>query len=289
MRRTIGVNTWVWQSPLTDETLPALAATAARMGFGAMELPVENVGDWSPSLAREVLGDHGLRAVVVGAMAPGRNLIAAPASDILATQNYLVHCIAVAAEVGSGVVAGPFTAATGRTWRMDAAERRAHYESLRAALAPLVRQAERAGVRIAIEPLNRYETSLLNTVEQALDALEPLLGPALGLALDSYHLNIEERRIGDAIRLAGPHIAHVQVCGNDRGPVGDDHIDWTEVLDALDDAGYDGVLGLESFTGGNETIAVAASIWRPLAESQDALAERSIRHLQRLQHERENR
>ena len=165
----------------------------------------------------------------------------------------------------------------------------ARYRELRAALAPVVRQAERAGVRVAIEPLNRYETSLVNTVEQALEALGPLLGPGLGLALDAYHLNIEEKDIGAAVRSAGEHLAHVQVCGNDRGAVGDDHLDWPAFLDALDDVGYAGVLGLESFTGENATIAVAASVWRPLAPTQDELAERSIRYLTALQDERERR
>ena len=67
--------------------------------------------------------------------------------------------------------------------------------------------------------------------------------------------------------------------GTDRGAVGDDHFDWPGFLAALDDAGYDGALTVESFTGDNDTIATAASVWRPLAESQDALAERSLRHL----------
>lgn len=287
MRRTIGVNTWVWVSPVTDASLPELAAKAARLGFGAIELPVEQPGDWSPEAAAEVLAEHGLEPIVVGAMGPGRNLVAAPGSEIVATQNYLVHCLKVAETLGARVVAGPFTASTGRTWRMDDAERADLYRELRTSLAPVVRQAETRGIRLAVEPLNRYETSLVNTVDQALDALGPLLGPGLGLALDSYHLNIEEKHVGDAIRAAGVHLAHVQVCGNDRGAVGDDHIDWPAFLDALDDAGYAGPLGLESFTGENATIAVAASVWRPLASSQDALAERSIRYLTALQDERE--
>ncbi|MEI5583641.1 MULTISPECIES: sugar phosphate isomerase/epimerase family protein [unclassified Agromyces] len=287
MRRVIGVNTWVWQSPLDDDGLRALAAKAADLGFGALELPVEQPGDWSTDAAAEVLAEHRLAPIVIGAMGPGRNLVAAPGSEVVATQNYLVHCVGVAERLGSSVVAGPFTAATGRAWRMDAEERDQRYRELRAALAPVARQAERAGVRLAIEPLNRYETSLVNTVEQALDALGPILGPGLGIALDSYHLNIEEKDVGAAIRSAGEHLAHVQVCGNDRGAVGDDHLDWPAFLDALDDVGYDGVLGLESFTGENATIAVAASVWRPLARSQDDLAERSIRYLAALQDERD--
>ncbi|KQO96876.1 sugar phosphate isomerase/epimerase family protein [Leifsonia sp. Leaf264] len=287
MRRTIGVNTWVWTSPLDDASLAALAAKAARMGFGAIELPVESAGDWSPERARDVLAEHGLAPIVVGAMGPGRNLVAAPASEVVATQNYLVHCIGVAEAIGATVVAGPFYAATGRTWRMSDADRAEHYAELRAALTPVVHRAERGGISLAVEPLNRYETSLVNTVDQALDALGPLLGRGLGLALDSYHLNIEEKDIGDAIRAAGPHIAHVQVCGNDRGAVGDDHIDWPAFLDALDDAGYTGPLGLESFTGENATIAVAASVWRPLAITQDALAADSLSYLTALQDDRE--
>ena len=118
------------------------------------------------------------------------------------------------------------------------------------------------GVTLAIEPLNRYETSLVNTVEQAFDALEPLLGPGLGLALDTFHLNIEERDIAAAVARAMGHIAHVQVSGNDRGTVGADHFDWHGFLHALDLAGYAGPLCVKSFAGANDSLAVAASIWR---------------------------
>lgn len=284
--RTLGVNTWVWTSPLDDAALASIAPRVAAWGYTGLELPVESVGDWDPARARDVLAEAGLAAFVVGAMAPGRDLVAADAGTVAATQDYLRACLRVAVELGSPVVAGPFTASTGRVWRMDAAERAARVGELREALAPLVDEAGDAGVALAIEPLNRYETSLLNTVEQALDALDPLLGPALGLALDSYHLNIEEKRPADAVRAAAGHIAHVQVCGTDRGAVGDDHFDWPGFLDALDEAGYRGALTVESFTGDNATIATAASVWRPLAESQDALAQRSLRHLTALLHDR---
>ncbi|WP_431807419.1 sugar phosphate isomerase/epimerase family protein [Microbacterium paraoxydans] len=281
MPRTIAVNTWVWTSPLTDETLEPLARTAARMGYDALELPLENPGDWDPVRARAVLDGLGMGAVVVGAMGPGRSLIGR-AGDVPATQEYLRACLDAAVILRSPVVAGPFYAPTGVTWRMDEAERTAVVAELRQNLAPLADEAAAAGLILAVEPLNRYETSVLNTVAQGLDALEPLLGGGVGLALDTYHLNIEEKRPADALRTAGSAIAHVQVCGSDRGAVGDDHTDWPSVLAALDDAGYRGMLGLESFTGENATIAVAASVWRPLAASQDDLAARSIAHLRAL-------
>lgn len=281
MSRTIAVNTWVWTSPLTDATLEPLAQKAAELGYQALELPLEAVGDWDPYRARDVLDRLGLEAILVGAMGPGRSLVAR-AGDVAATRAYLRSCIDAASAVGSRVVAGPFYAPTGVAWRMTPDERVAIVGELRENLAPLAAEARDIGVTLAIEPLNRYETSILNTVEQSLDALEPLFGDGVGLALDTYHLNIEEKKPADAIRAAGPAIAHVQVCGSDRGAVGDDHTDWPETLRALDDAGYRGALGVESFTGENATIAVAASVWRPLATSQDELARRSIRFLRSL-------
>jgi D-psicose/D-tagatose/L-ribulose 3-epimerase len=287
MRRVIGVNTWVWVSPLSDETLARLARKAHEMGFGALELPIEAQGEWDPITARTILEEFALAPYVVGAMSPGRDLVDAPASTITETQQYLVGCIEVAREIGSSTVAGPFYSSTGRTWPLAPGERDTLTQQLRESLAPVIDAAQEAGVTLAIEPLNRYETSFINTVEQALDALDPLLGPGLGLALDSYHLNIEEKDLNGSIRSAAGHVAHVQVSGNDRGAVGEDHIDWPYFLDALDDAGYSGPLNLESFTAGNETIATAASIWRPLASSQDALAERTLAYLTGLQDSRE--
>ncbi|WP_447647924.1 sugar phosphate isomerase/epimerase family protein [Microbacterium forte] len=281
MPRTIAVNTWVWTSPLTDATLEPLARKAAGMGYQALELPLESVGDWDPSRARDVLDDLGLASIVVGAMGLRRSLLE-QAGDVGATQDYLRSCIAAAATLGSAVVAGPFYAPTGATWRMSVDDRSRVVRELRTNLEPVAAEAASAGITLAVEPLNRYETSVLNTVEQSLDALAPLLGAGVGLALDTYHLNIEEKKPAEAIRAAGSAIAHVQVCGSDRGAVGDDHTDWPEILRALDDADYRGPLGLESFTGENATIAVAASVWRPLAASQDELAARSIQALRAL-------
>lgn len=281
MHRPLAVNTWIWTSPLTDATLARLAPHAAAMGYDALELPLESVGDWDPARARDVLDAEGLSAVVIGAMGPGRSLVSR-AGDVSATRDYLTACINAATALGATRVAGPFYAPTGVTWRLDVDERRAVEAELRESLAPLVAEAAAAGVVLAVEPLNRYETSLINTVDQALAALGPLLGDGLGLALDTYHLNIEEKHPDAAIRLAGRALSHVQVCGTDRGAVGSDHMDWPAIFRALDDVDYTGILGLESFTGENATIAVAASVWRPLAPSQDDLAESSLRALRAL-------
>lgn len=282
MRRPIGVNTWVWTSPLTDADVPVLLPKVAAMGFDAVELPLESLGDLDADGVRDVLAETGLTPYVVGAMAPGRDLVAADPDAVARTQDYLRGCVDLAARIGAGSVCGPFYAATGRVWRMTADERAKAYDEWREHLAPVVDHAGDRGIRLGIEPLNRYETSLVNTVEQALTGLDGLVGPALGLALDTYHLNIEERSSADAVRLAGEHLVHVQVSGSDRGAPGGDQTDWPALVAALDDVGYAGALNIESFTADNAAIATAASIWRPLATTQDDLAREGLAFLRRL-------
>ncbi|WP_298885583.1 sugar phosphate isomerase/epimerase [uncultured Serinicoccus sp.] len=282
----IGVNTWVWASPLRDAQARGLLGHVADLGFDAVELPLEQPGDLTVAATRAALADTGLTPCVVGAMAPGRDLVEADAATVRSTQDYLRACVDLAEGIGAAAVCGPFYAATGRVWRLSPQQRQDAYAQWRDHLAPVLEHAASAGVRIGIEPLNRYETSLVNTVDQALEGLGELLdgrlGAHLGLALDTYHLNIEERSSADAVRRAGDHLVHVQVCGNDRGAPGGDQTDWPAVLDALTDVGYAGPLVIESFTADNDTIATAASIWRPLAPTQDDLAADGLAFLRRL-------
>jgi D-psicose/D-tagatose/L-ribulose 3-epimerase len=270
----IGANTWIWVSPLTDGVLADLAHRIAGWGFDVIELPVESPGDWDPRRTADLLAELGLGATVCAVMPPGRELVATSPDVVASTQAYLRACVDAAAVVGSGVVAGPIYASVGRTWRFGAEERAAYARQLREALAPVADHGGARGVRLALEPLNRYETSVVNTVEQGLEMIEGLPPEGVGLALDIYHLNIEERDPAAAVRLAGAagRLAHVQVCANDRGAPGADHLDWPALRDALADATYDGPLCIESFTAENASIATAASIWRPLARSQDAIA-----------------
>jgi D-psicose/D-tagatose/L-ribulose 3-epimerase len=123
---------------------------------------------------------------------------------------------------------------------------------------------------------------MVNTVEQALEVCALVDDPALGLLLDTFHMNIEEKDQAAAIRSAGDRIAHVHACGCDRGTPGADHIAWPAIRDALAGVGYDGRIVIESFTGDNDVIAAAAAIWRPLAPSQDALAADGLRFLREL-------
>ncbi|MFI7289439.1 sugar phosphate isomerase/epimerase family protein [Streptomyces anulatus] len=278
----LGVNTWIWTSPLDLPGLRQLAPRIAKMGAEAVELPLEEPDGWNPAQARGILADHGLSpAAVCAVMPPGRDLVNTSAEVVIRTRDYLRRCVDAAAELGAPTVIGPMYAAVGRTWRSTDSERARDVEQFRSGLAPVAEHARDNAVTLAVEPLNRYETSLFNTVAQTREAIAPLPEDAVGIALDTYHQNIEERDLPAGVRAAAGRVAHVQVCANDRGTPGADHLDWTGFLNALREAGYHGPLCIESFTAHNASIAVAASIWRPLAESQDAIAQDGIAFLRR--------
>ena len=268
----IGANIWIWESPITDRAIVEVAPRVKELGFDLIELPVEESGAWDPARAAGLLAELGLGAGVCCVMPPGRDLAIDDVEVAAATIEYLRHCVEVAARIGSSVVAGPMYAAVGRLWRLSEGERPVVLARVAEGLRPVADLAAERGVKLAIEPLNRYETSLINTVQQGLELLEAVDHPACGLLLDSFHMNIEEKDPAAAARAAAGRIAHVHACGTDRGSPGADSFDWPAFLGALGEAGYDGPLCIESFTAANEVIATAASIWRPLAPSPDALA-----------------
>ena len=207
-QRDIGANTWIWESPVSDESLPHLVSRLAAWGFDLVELPIENLGDWNPARTAALLQEHGLSASICIAMAPGRELCAADRDAVEATQAFLRSSIDVAVTIGSAVIAGPIYASVGRTWRMSGPERADLYTSLREALRPVCEYGAERGVRVAIEPLVRYETSVINTVDQALEVIDGLPEEGCGLLIDSYHANVEEPDVPAAFRKAGDRLAH---------------------------------------------------------------------------------
>ena len=139
------------------------------------------------------------------------------------------------------------------------------------------------GKLITIEAINRYETYLINLASQAKEMLGRVDEPNVFVHLDTYHMNIEERDVAAAIERAAGRVHHVQVCANDRGAPGADHLDWLRIVTSLGKSGYSGPLVIESFTADNASIATAASVWRPLAASQDAIAVDGLSFLRSLQ------
>jgi len=274
----IAANTWIWHCPLTQDLIEDRLRQLAGWGFEAVEMPLESIGDWDPRFARDLLDELNLQSLVGSVFAPGRELGGASPEVIDDTLSYVRACIDHAQAQGASHVIGPIYTSVGRTWRMTPAERSSIRGEIKENLRTLADYAGERGVVLGIEPLNRYETSLFNTCDQLMEIIDDL-PESLGINLDTYHMNIEETSWVEALERAGGRLVHLQVCGNDRGAPGSDHSDWTAIGEGLASIGYSGPLGIESFTSDNETIATAASIWRPLAESQDALAVDGLRFL----------
>jgi D-psicose/D-tagatose/L-ribulose 3-epimerase len=278
----IGVNAWVWSSPITTEELGRLAPMIAGMGFDLVEVPIESTTDLDYRKGAEIARANGLAVSVCAAMGPDRDLIHPDESIRTNGMTYVRHCIDAAQTLGAANLAGPLYSAVGRTWQQTPDERKKDLDLLVRQLKDLSAYAGDHGVTLCVEPLNRFETSFLNLASQAIEVVDRVDHKSCGLLLDTFHMNIEERSIGDAIRAAGPRMRHLHTCENDRGAPGSGHVPWDEVAKACRDIGYAGPMVIESFTNKVKSIARAAAIWRSFAVSQDALATDGLRYLRTL-------
>jgi D-psicose/D-tagatose/L-ribulose 3-epimerase len=134
---------------------------------------------------------------------------------------------------------------------------------------------------ICLEPLNRFETDFINTCDQGLKMIRDVGNPALKLHLDTFHMNIEQKHQGDAIRKAGKLLGHFHACGSDRGTPGNDHIDWKPIAAALKAVGYKGDVVIESFTTDVKVIARAAAIWRRMEPTRNEIAVKGLKFLKK--------
>jgi D-psicose/D-tagatose/L-ribulose 3-epimerase len=267
-----GVNTWVWTSPLTTEELEKLAPHVAQLGFDLVEIPIEGLEDLDYTKGAEIIKSNNLGVSACGAMGPDRDLIHEDTSIRDNGMNYLRACIDACHTLGATNLVGPFYSSVGRTWKSTPEERARDTDLLVQNLKELAAYANDHGVILCVEPLNRFETSFLNLATQAVEVVDRVESPACQIMLDTFHMNIEEKSLGDAIRAAGPRLKQLHSCENDRGAPGSGHVPWDDVAKALKDINYDGPVVIESFTDKVESISRAAAIWRTLAPTQDALA-----------------
>jgi D-psicose/D-tagatose/L-ribulose 3-epimerase len=276
----LGLSTFVLASPFSDADAEAAFAKVASFGYDVVEVCVEDPALLSAGALTDAAGRTGLAVGICGAFGPDRDLSAEDPGRRAAALDYLRGCVELAHAVGSPHVAGPMYAPTGQARLLppdDRERQRARAaESLRAA----ADHAGERGVRLAIEPLNRFETDLVNTVEQGLELCAAVGRGNVGLLVDTFHMNIEEKDIAAAVRLGGERIFHVQVSENDRGTPGSGHVPWPGFFGALVEIGYTGQIVVESFLPTVAEIARAVSLWRPVAASMDELAADGLAFLQ---------
>jgi D-psicose/D-tagatose/L-ribulose 3-epimerase len=277
-----GANTFIWTSPFaTDKDLGLLPHVRA-LGFDLIEIAVEDPTLVDAADLRGALAETGLGAIICGAFGPDRNLASADPALRQNADHYVRALIELAAELRSPVVAGPMYSAVGKERLSTAAERADEWRRAVSGLRALAEFAGARGVRLAIEPLNRFETDMINVVEQGMALVAHVGSPHLGLHLDTFHMHLEEKDSGAAIRRAGDRLFHLHACENDRGVPGSGQVRWQEIAAALTDIGYDGAVVIESFTPAVQSIARAVCIWRAIAPSQDAIASDGLAFLRAL-------
>jgi len=278
---TYGINTFTWTSPFRTKDLPLLDKAKA-MGFDLVEIPIEGEKDIDYAKAAGAYKRTGLQCSICAVMGVSRD----PAHEDESIQRggvaYLKHCIDAAVTMGATRIGGPLYSAVGRTWQATAEQRKRDLERCSRNLKEVARYAEDKGITLAVEPLNRFETSFINLTEQAVELVRMVDSPRVRIMIDTFHANIEEKNVAKAIETAGPYLVHVHANENDRGTPGSGHVPWKEVAAALKKVNYSGALVIESFTTTVKEIARAAAIWRPPAPNQDILATEGPAFLKKL-------
>lgn len=276
----IGINTFLFTSPFTDRSTK-LFAQFGRWGFDSVEIAVEQPQHITPAHVKRELEQHGLRpGPVCACFPPDRDLRGTKAQQQNAVE-YVSRLVDLAVLLGASSVAGPMYSATGRADAVEPQERRRQWATVVRHLRRICTYAEARDKKIYLEPLNRFETDFLNTVEQGLELIAAVGSPALQLHLDTFHMNIEEKSIPAAIRRAGKHLGHFHACGSDRGTPGGDHTDWKGIAAALKAVRYEGDVVIESFTQDVKVIARAAAIWRQIEPSREDIALKGLKFLRR--------
>jgi D-psicose/D-tagatose/L-ribulose 3-epimerase len=281
MKNGIGVNSWVWTSPFTDASA-GLIRRAARMGFDVFEIAVEDPAHFKGGRVAKTLADTGLRPTICGAFGPSRDLTHDDPAFRRESLAYITDVLGLCDRWGVKVFAGPMYSSVGKRRQVSASQKRREWDRAVKGLRAAGKRAADHGVTLAIEPLNRFETDLINTAAQVVRLVDEVDQPSVKVHLDTFHMTIEEDSILDAIRLAGPRLAHFHACENNRGAPGNGLVAWDQVARGLKSVRYKGDLVIESFTPACLAIAAAAAIWRPLAPSQDALAREGVAFLRKL-------
>lgn len=274
-----GVSTWLFTSPFQTSSATELFPKIAAMGFNKVEIAVEDPALIDGPLVKAALAEHQLEAIVCGAFGPGRDLTHEDPEVHKNCFNYIEQCLDLCALWDTKFFAGPMYSAVGKARMLPPEQRKKEWQLAVKNLRQVCVMAADRGLEIAIEPLNRFESDLVNTASDAVRMVNDIDHPAAKILLDGFHMNIEEASIEHAIKLAGDKLIHLQVAENYRGTPGTGQVNWDAYRKGLEAIGYRGTISIESFTPDNKELAQAVCIWHPLAESQDKFAQEGLAFL----------
>lgn len=272
-----GVNFLLWSGDFTKESLP-LIQKAADMGFDGVEIPIFEPDNVDVEATKDALGAAGMECTTCSILGDDRDLISDDPAIRENAKKYMKDCVEISAALGSPIFCGPLYSAVGKL--VGRSRTQEEWDLAVTGLRELAKVAGENGVTLAIEPLNRFETYFINIAEDAVKLVRDVDHPNIKVHLDTFHMNIEEKNLYEAIRNTGELLSHMHCCENDRGAPGSGHVDWDGVFKALHELNYDGWIVIESFVPAIEAIAKAAAIWRELAPGgADAVAREGLKFL----------
>lgn len=272
-----GMNLLLWTGELNEQMLPVLEMLK-RVGFDGIEVPLFNY-DLDYAAWGRRFDDLGLGRTAVTIRGAADNPIS---PDPVARQKGVDgnrKAIDCCQAMGATHLVGPFHSALGEfsgagptadewLWGVDSARKSAEH-------------AGQAGVTLCVEHLNRFETYLLNATADSARFAREVDHPNCRIMYDTFHANIEEKNVAEAVRAGGKMIAHVHISENDRSTPGQGAIRWAETFDALKEIGYDGWLTVEAFGLALPEIAAATKIWRRMFTSEEQLAKDALAFMKR--------
>ena len=270
----IGVISMTYARPFTAAHFPLFARMRAA-GMDFCELLVPEPDELDPAAAGAAARDAGLGLVLAARVSVQRDLASDDAAAAAAGVAYLRYCVDVAVACGATIVGGPLYGTplvfAGRPPRpIPEDQRRRRVEQVVAGLREAGRYAADHGIRLAVEPLNRFETDFCNTGRQASELAAMVDSRAVGVMLDTFHMNMEEHDLAQAIRHTAPHLIHFQANENHRGFLGTGHLDWSAIARALVEAGYAGPITLEPFRRHDDRLSIPLAQWKPPMRDEDA-------------------
>jgi D-psicose/D-tagatose/L-ribulose 3-epimerase len=272
----IGIISMQYNRPFTSADFGQFARWKAA-GYDFAELLVPEPGELDLAVTRRALSDAGLGVVLAARVNMDRNLTSDEAPKRQAGRDYLRYCVQTAQALGAKTVGGPLY---GNPLVFAARAPHPVSESLRQArldwcVEGLKEGGEAAapcGVQLGVEPLNRFETDILNTTRQGVALMKMVAHRNVGLVLDTFHMNMEDDDIAGALRDAADWMIHFQANENHRGYLGTGHIDWNPIVRMLGDIGYTGTISLEPFRRRDERIGIPFAQWKaPVKDESEEL------------------
>lgn len=271
----LGMHSSLWTASWTREAAEALIPEAAKYGLDVIEIAL---------LAPERIDvDHSVKLFKRHGVAPSGSLCLAMEDNAALhprrAEKFLLRALETAHALGCDFLGGVTYSTLG--WRSGLAPTEAELANIAKALKPVARRAAGYGMVLGIEPCNRYETHLLNTAKQSLAMIERIGEPNVTVHLDTYHMNIEEKGIGNGIIAAGRRCRYIHLSESDRGVPGTGTVDWDDCFAALKKSGFAGDLVVESFVELPPEIAAALSVWRAVAKDRYEVLDRGLPFLRR--------